>query len=331
MLVVVMADRRYTEKNRDLHETAVEFVRSIMKKCKNRVIKQPFNIEKVHTQYKSIDVLALIKQGNRKYALLIEDKTSTSMHDDQLPRYKKIVEEDFPDHTHLLVYLNTWEISRARDLDAEKAGYHVYRRKDLLEVFGKGQDEIGNAIFRDFHDYLETKDARYNAFLEKRVDDWVKEWDAWEGFFNKLQDRMPSEKLDWVVSITGQAVNWFCFWGFTEYEGCNTYLEIHKKRDGRYFLAFKVSDVPKDREPRQVRQDLYERLMESAENSGWDFVDKPRRFGSGHSMIFCQTKEDSSDRWLAKNAEGKLDLETTIKNLKKAEKILHEAIQQPVS
>lgn len=320
------ADSKCAKKDRSLHQTAVEFVRSIMEKCDKSVSEQSFNIEKVHRQYKSIDVLALLGQGNERYALSIEDKTDTSIHGDQLSRYKKIVVNDFPDYAHLFVYLKTGEISQ--EMEAKKAGYHVYSRKEFLAVLRKGKDKTGNAIFRDFYEYLEAKNDRYETFRTKKVDDWVQERDAWKGFFNELQKRMPRKKLEWDYAPNPAAGELVCFWGYTEYKDYDVYLAIHKKCEdrGRYFLAFKVDNVPKEKRA-EIRQNLHDRLIGSARNHGWgDVVCRPPRFGNGNSMIFAQTKEDSSDRWLAKDAEGKLDMDTTLKNLEKAKRILHKAI-----
>ncbi len=329
-----------------LHETGVEFVRSIMKKCGKTDLGQGFTIT-VNKQYESIDILACIEQGSKKYALVIEDKTGTTMHGNQLERYWETVKNDFPDHEHLLVYLKTGAISRATE--AEDAGYQVYSGEELQAVLDKHAHETRSDIFRDFHSYLKTKNDGYRAFREKKVDEWVNEWQAWEGFYGALQKKMNEEKVEWGYVANpsgGELVAWWD-WpkdekestgkGREKFKECDVYLEIHKKADknddakGRHFLAFKVCGVPEG-ERREIRDALHNSLMKSSARNDWgDVVGKPDRFGSGNSMVFGETgggeAGDKQDCWLATNSDGRLDMETTIANLRKAANILSDCVK----
>ena len=57
----------------------------------------------VQGEWNGIDVL--IRDDVHKLIVLIENKVDTSEHSDQLARYRKIVERQFPQHHKLLVYL----------------------------------------------------------------------------------------------------------------------------------------------------------------------------------------------------------------------------------
>ena len=66
--------------------------------------------------------------------------------------------------------------------------------------------------------------------------------------------------------------------------------------------------------------------MEAASENNWSgHVKKPKRFGHGESMVFCETTCD--DAWLVKNDGGKLDLDRTIERLTEASKLLDRAVQ----
>ena len=68
-------------------ETDTAFVKSLLKKkCPEN-----FTIDDIETQKNSIDVLVTIKVDGEKQAIIIEDKTSTFLHDNQMLRYIKTV------------------------------------------------------------------------------------------------------------------------------------------------------------------------------------------------------------------------------------------------
>ncbi len=331
------ADGKYATADKALHETAVEFVQSIMEKHKIPVSERSFTI-KIWRQYKYTDVLAAIHQGDKKYILLIEDKTETAMHGNQLARYKKTVEEDFPCSVPLMVYLKTGAIAYAAQV--ERAGYQVYSREALLDVLAKREQKITNDIFKDYYHYLVGKNALYEAFQTKKVDEWT--WKAWEGFLEALQRQMLEEKIKWGYVANPAGGELVAYWGakYLQGGGC-VYLEIHKKIDaypaetdtkcqpGRHFLAYKVSEVPDEKNKRTVRQDLHDRLMQSARKNDWGGnVAKPSRFGYGNSMVFCETT--NQDCWLAKDPGGRLNMGKIAENLKKAESILSEAVKDIV-
>jgi hypothetical protein len=58
----------------------------------------------VRRQWKDIDVLLVV---NGDTPILIEDKTDTKDHSDQLPRYKKVIAGAFPEDRIAAVYLKT--------------------------------------------------------------------------------------------------------------------------------------------------------------------------------------------------------------------------------
>ena len=72
------------KENEQLHNLAINFIDSLFEKFVD--ITKPLKYEKIDIkkQYKNIDVLCII---NDKYSIIIEDKTNTKNHSDQLKRY----------------------------------------------------------------------------------------------------------------------------------------------------------------------------------------------------------------------------------------------------
>ena len=74
-----------TYKEHPMHKVGQLFVQKMLDKwCVTDTIEKV----EVHRQYKNIDVLLII---NDKYAMIIEDKTYSSEHSNQLNKYKESV------------------------------------------------------------------------------------------------------------------------------------------------------------------------------------------------------------------------------------------------
>jgi len=338
------ADHKCASQDEHLHEVGVEFVRSVVEKFGHNTHGN-IEIKGICRQWRGIDVLAEILQGGKQYALIIEDKTETSMFGNQLQRYKSDAEKEYSsaEWTVLPLYLKTGAISRGQE--ALDAGYEVYSGKELLAVLESKANQIDNDVFKDFYKFLKGKVDRIEAFRTQKVDEWVRKYDAWQGFFCALKEEMSSHegvmgKVGWKYDSNRSGGELIAHLGMgdIQYNGesgeYDVYLQIIKKATGsRFFLAFKVTDVPKEHRY-DVRLDLCQRAREASKKNGWHQVDKPKRFGNGNSMVFCQTckcgvdgcVESCNDCWLAKDADGRLDMEKTIENLKVAKGILHDCV-----
>jgi hypothetical protein len=85
--------------NKPLHDAAVDFVAMIF-----NVNGYPVpTIEKIDIirQFQALDILAIV---NDKYAILIEDKTYTENHSNQLKRYREAITATHPDKIQLPIY-----------------------------------------------------------------------------------------------------------------------------------------------------------------------------------------------------------------------------------
>ena len=78
------------ELNSNLHSLAIEFLNSLFNKFDT--LSKPTKYEKIEIfkQYKNIDILCII---NDKYSIIIEYKTNTKNHSNQLQRYFNIIKK----------------------------------------------------------------------------------------------------------------------------------------------------------------------------------------------------------------------------------------------
>ena len=89
--------------------------------------------------------------------MIIEDKTDTSEHDDQLKIYWDTVRAAFSFDEIVDVYGVYFKTGYQSDLSAvKKAGYLYFGRDDILSILRKYADTIQNDIFQDYFTHLES-------------------------------------------------------------------------------------------------------------------------------------------------------------------------------
>lgn len=120
----------------------------------------PLDIEKVKIikQYKNIDILVLAKLRNGlTLPIIIEDKTDTSEHDNQLDRYRKIIIKDYTDfHEPICIYYKTGYIFEQYS-EIEKHHYIVYDKVKILNVMKVFENFKMPLLFCDYYAHLVEK------------------------------------------------------------------------------------------------------------------------------------------------------------------------------
>ena len=275
----------------------------------------------VWQQHQRIDVLAKI---NDTHVLLIEDKTDSTDHSGQLERYYEAVREEYPGKVIYPIYFKTGnyqhsEKSRIEEepthMDA-KYWYKVFDRRDFLRVLK--EYKRANATLTDFYDYLQGLEDRTNSY-EK----WTKEtrpswdWDAWRGFFKCIEQEF---KAGWgyVPNPTGGFLGFW--WGGRRYDNAEVYmqLQVDPGRPDSQHLCFKVGAHHADAADQdRLKHECHGRIV----HAGNGLVRKPPRMKRGKTMTVAMWASD----WMAFDANGKFDLDQTVRNLKEAESVLKQA------
>ena len=106
-------------------------------------------------QYKKIDVLVILKKS--KKAFLIEDKTYTSEHSEQIKRYKENIQNDFKEEINNIetVYFKTgfWFSDDYKTASDENKVNIKIDREDFLKILNKYRGK--NPILDDYYEYFE--------------------------------------------------------------------------------------------------------------------------------------------------------------------------------
>ena len=307
------AKPQYKNLDAELHECAVEFIRELFAKHHQNAPSTFEEIE-IRKQYKKIDVLCII---NNRYAILIENKTGTNEHSDQLRRYlEKVRQESFREENILPIYLQTGD--QASYSNVREAGYQPFLREDFLEILRSYSGN--NPILVDYRNYLQSISDERNAWQSKPPEKWA--YGQFVGFYQKLQERLgltDKNCWDYVSNPDGGFLGFYWHYHFPPHPHPDEiYLSLQKEK-----LCFKImvrEERKDDRGP--LRKRWQEKIM--AEGPKYDLdLKKPDRFGNGVNMIVC---EYNGDYRVCNN--GLIDIERTVARLKKAEELLDAAVTE---
>jgi hypothetical protein len=214
--LLLWADDECNQYDPALCETGKDLIRLLIGRDSPDEIHQV----KVERQWNHIDIKAVI---NDEYLLIIENKTDTLAHSQQLERYKAIAEAE-ANRRNLkpaFVYLKSGNESLTTLRKAEEIGYKVIDRKAVLNVLN--QRLVQNEIFNDFKKYLTSIEALTNA-----CDKWsliTSNRSVGEGFYMRLQELLePPTGWKYVPNPQG---GFLAFWyHFTEIGESKLYIQI---------------------------------------------------------------------------------------------------------
>ncbi len=263
-------------------------------------------VTSVELQKDNIDILVTIGDCS----IIIEDKTFTGQHDDQIERYKRELGEKRPETKIITVY---YKIDDQCNL--EKVDCNLFRR-GILEILQPFADKTNNAIFRDYVEHLQEMEEEAESYAAPGNAD-IKKWTGamHTRFFQHLRDQgivQPEASLGWGY-VSNQTGGFFGLWwhwiaekqfasmGFAEdsptgkYVG-ELYLQIEnaakpkESDENADIIALKYSVnagelTPADWEiVQQIRWALYEKMKEYFGCLGVPYQKKTFRTGTFMSV-----------------------------------------------
>lgn len=320
------ANPDYKDADEQLNAAAQEFVRFLLDKNKNDL---QIESVKCYKQLKNIDVLAIV---NNVFAILIEDKTDTSEHDNQLTNYtqwfenegKKILNIENKPELHCIYYktgnesyyyLNKLEKKYKNKNDYPNVAFKILLRSDILNVLKEVFPSSLNPIFIDYVNHLQKIENQTQSYTKKSVSEWGSR--AWQGFYLALE-KCLNEKL--------KEDNWkLCKWINDPYkdawdfkmpkisinDSIKLYLQIDSK-NGR--LSIRTYCNPKKKQDKDwsipVKEAIY--AESDVESDAESFVNKlnkiqltvvrPERIAESENTTFAYIKNKDDSHFVSGDA-----------------------------
>lgn len=141
------------EENLQMKNYGLSLLNSFLAKHNIEIVSDVLEVE-VKRQYKKIDVLIRVKyKDNKRVSIIIEDKTCSTEHSNQLKRYKEIIlnEEKIEP---VGIYYKTDYIYDYEEKVVDESGYKIFTKDDMIQVMLNHRDLVDSEIFHSYLDYL---------------------------------------------------------------------------------------------------------------------------------------------------------------------------------
>lgn len=204
------ANPQYAGCDEALCETAQNFVQLLLDKTDLEI--SSVDCKK---QEHYIDAFAVI---NNHYALIVEDKTNTSEHDNQINRYLEWVKKQKKYSNlelHCVYYktgneskhkLTSLQLKYASDL--QDRFFRIIGKEDVLNILKKTKSK--NAIILDYIDRIKHLHELTNAFNKGSCKDW--KWETWQGFYMALENKLGKGDWGYVANPSGGFLGYWWHW-----------------------------------------------------------------------------------------------------------------------
>lgn len=310
------ANPEFAEPDQMLHDTAQNFVRLLLEDNDLEISSIKYDKQKFH-----IDVYAIV---NNKYFILIEDKTNTSQHHQQMTIYSQEVErrKEYCNLQKHCVYFKTGNESQAnieairKSYETNNANWHftAIQRQEFLSVLNEYDGE--NLILHNYRDRLGQLEADSLSYLNHPVNEWS--WNAWQGFYTELAKYLPNIWWGIVPAKSGAFVCAAFPWVEIQ-EGYHLKLQIegyHRDEELKKNRLCVKLEFTKGETNRLKQLKIYNKEMRALAAKKQLNLIKPQRFSTrGKVLTLACTRIDNI-------INGKFNIEAILLNLKQYEKLL---------
>lgn len=302
------ANHKYAVENPELNKAAKNFVCMLLERPGLDV-----TTVTCYKQEKHIDVFAVV---NDQYAIIIEDKTDTSEHHNQLKRYSDWVKNEYNDLELHCIYYKTGNeslyklhrlASKYND-EFHEEFFKVVSRKEVIDTLSRYN--VPNSLFNDYISHIKGLEDMTSSYIHLPLDKWS--WRSWQGFYLDLERRLGEGDWGYVANPTGG------FWGFwwnwikvPSDTSIELYLQFEQKR-----LCIKANITGNSRPSESWTKTIVAQLREA----GLD-VDPPQKRKTGKSMTIA----------VLHNAllfdGGRIDMDLVVNVLNHLKQSLHLAVE----
>lgn len=305
--LLAWSDASHADTSAPLHALGVALLRALFERARVEAPPLPCVVE-VRRQLDDVDVVALVGDT---HVVLIEDKTHTSEHSDQLRRYAEAIRRRHPDRAQARIYLKTGEQCSFANVCA--AGWHPVLRGDLLALLQASTVAASNDVVREFHDHLRGLDAEVMSYRHLSPPAWSHR--SWQGFYQALKPLLREGAHDpsWGYVANPRGGFMGLWWGHRAIPDGVLYLQLEEQQ-----CVVKV-DVIDEAAQAVVRTRWVSHVSRLRFESGVAPFVPPPRLGRGRWMTVARL----ATPYLALTPEGKLDLAATSARLRTITALVH--------
>lgn len=237
--------------NTEIEKEAKEFVCFLLNTKGDNTHKKylPENISdfRTHAQvpadWQKIDIVVDYKFEGKDEIFIIEDKTVSSEHDDQLKTYKKVVTNWDAKRTANFIYYKTDFLNDVEHIKCDDLGYKFFDINDIYEYFSK----IAKTKSEVLNDYIEHIKNLYNERTYVSDNPNTKEWNFynWRTFFEQKIANKYDKVLDFFYGIyEGRYISSMIYFKNNDKFSYTTCLEmIFRDGDDISALVHPVSNI----------------------------------------------------------------------------------------
>lgn len=315
--LIMWSDPQYEESDKSLHLMATKFVRKLLAKDEDYLIKSV----NAGRQYKKIDVWADI---NGTDFIALEDKTNTSHARDQLKRYKLDMEKDikYIEHKKHFIYLKTGNENAAKAEAVKGYDYRAIYRHEFLDILLTYKSE--NVILLDLIDKLSNLETKTSDLSLDKIKTCKL---AGEGFFCRLESYLLAKGISKLIDeIRWDTIPqkdpflalWYNYVHFTQYNyQLKIQIENHQyKPEIRLQIKISVDESIEKSERKTVAIKVYNELYEFCKDTEVT-INKRRSPGKGNVVTVLEIENA-----FLPDIEGNLDMNQLFKTLGSAEALI---------
>lgn len=284
-------------KDESIKACAIDFLRHF-----DSDLSKEKNVFLTHIPEKQVDNIDILLTVNDKYKVIIEDKTYTRDHDNQLAKYREKIKNDYPEYKVIGVF---YKIGFQSDLTSiEESEYQYIGLNDISEILNNHSD-ISNDIFIDYRDHIDSILGETLKFKTLPVSKW--NWAQKQGFFDYMKKKNyggMNYGYGYVPNKSGGFEGmWISNSSFTYANNSKYELYLQCEfNDEKLDICYKASSqdgliIDRDVRERLVWEEVNGKLRYSADSYGFT---KPKRFGVGKTVTLGLYKEEcAATDWIS--------------------------------
>jgi len=309
--LIEWAKKENAEVDPNLHKTACAFLIELIGESNSYKI----NKVETHRQWKKrIDVVAII---NDDYFIAIEDKKGTNEYPNQLKTYADLIQKEFGTSGIKIVLVYYKMEEQGSYVNIENSGYAVFTRQKMIKVLEDNHPLLnegnGNCILVDYYRHLKNLDEQINSFKYLPYQKW--HWYSWKGFFSNIQEQIGAE-WDYVSNPSGGFLGLHWYWNTIRVKNIEfkIFILLEGRGDGFSRLSYKFT-TEHVLERNSFRENYRKSLFKAAKDNNI----KIKNFGRAGKFMGAATLIDD---YRISNDKGFIDMDATIQNLKRMEKLI---------